>query len=106
MAASNTWETAPAKLAALKNNIHIWLCNLTISEQLSQQYYKTLSSEEHARHQRLKFDKHKKRFNASHGFLREVLARYTKSDASCLKFEMGENGKPFLVNSNPLQFNG
>ena len=63
-----------------------------------------LDEQETARAERFVFDKHRRRFIAAHGFLREVLARETKREARALSYEFGPNGKPRVIGS-ALHFN-
>jgi len=63
--------------------------------------------DEKNRAERFKFDIHRKRFIASHGFVRAVLAKYLSVKANEIEYFKGEQGKPFLSdsNQNKLQFN-
>jgi len=63
--------------------------------------------DEKNRAERFKFDIHRKRFIASHGFVRAVLAKYLSVKANEIEYFIGEQGKPFLSdsNQNKLQFN-
>ncbi len=53
-----------------------------------------LDAAETARAARFVFDKHRRRFIAAHGFLREVLARELGRQPAALDFEFGQQGKP------------
>ncbi len=53
-----------------------------------------LDAAETARAARFVFDKHRRRFIAAHGFLREVLARELSRESAALEFEFGLQGKP------------
>jgi len=91
-----------------ENEVHIWVAHLTVSPPRIKQYYPLLSTEEKERSERFVHFIHRKRFIASHGFMRTALATYLNADANTLKFKQGEKGKPFLVTDNPkdqLHFN-
>lgn len=61
---------------------------------------------EKIRAERFKFDIHRNRFIASHGFMRTVLAKYLNIKANEIEYLQGEQGKPFLSNDqDDLQFN-
>ncbi len=53
-----------------------------------------LAAAENARAARFVFDKHRRRFIAAHGFLREVLADELGRRPAALEFELGPQGKP------------
>ena len=59
-----------------------------------------LDAVESARAARFVFDKHRRRFIAAHGFLREVLARELDRQPAALDFELGAQGKPRVKNAD------
>lgn len=56
-----------------------------------------LSQEESARAARFHFDKHRKRYIVSHGYLRRILSFYTGRGEKELRFSRGPYGKPSLA---------
>jgi 4'-phosphopantetheinyl transferase len=92
-----------------KEEVHIWMADLNISESIQQHFEKSfLSNEELAKAKSFKFDQHRLQFSASHGYLRFILAQYLNCCPSLIEYEIGEYGKPSLKNpSNPdkIRFN-
>jgi len=93
----NPWLTAPAENELLNNEVHIWLFHLNITQPRIKLFYPLLSTEEKERSERLVDFKHRKRFIAAHGFMREALASYLPYDAGDLQFEKAVQGKPQLL---------
>lgn len=89
--------------------IDIWLC-LADTVQKNQDYFNSLlSAEEQARAQRFKLKVHRNRFIISHGFKRSVLAKYLTIEPASIQYQLGDKGKPSLLeggNDRPaLKFN-
>lgn len=84
--------------------VDIWRVNLDLDEQTLKEFESLLSEEELARAQRYKIDKTRRRFVASRGMLRRILARYTEEKPEDLKFQYNSNGKPELIH-NKVRFN-
>ena len=71
-------------------------------------FARTLSPDEKARAERFKFDKHRNRFIAGRGVLREMLGRYLGANPADLRFEYSSNGKPGFAatfSGNGVHFN-
>lgn len=87
--------------------IDIWLCVLPDIEHKNKKFLSQLSTEETSRAQRFKFDIHRNRFIASHGFVRSVLSNYLNIPPNEIEYLKGEQGKPYLADSHQsnLQFN-
>ena len=103
-----SWYAASNDIELEDNTIHIWLNYLNIHQARLKHVYPLLSADEKERSEKFKHFKHRKRFIASHGFMRDVLARYLNTQPQALVFKRGERGKPFLDNSDSdinLQFN-
>ena len=67
---------------------------------LLETYAQTLSPDEKARADRFRFDKHRNRFIAGRGILREILGQYLRASAEELRFGYSAKGKPeFAVES-------
>lgn len=104
----NSWQNPAQENTLQDNEVHVWVTHLTVSSPRIKQYYPLLSTEEKERSERFVHFIHRKRFIASHGFMRTVLASYLPQDAEELVFRKEPKGKPVLVTetpSNSLQFN-
>ena len=78
--------------------IHAWLACLEKSPYLIQKLATTLSSEEHKRAYRYRFEKDKIHFILSHGILRTLIGHYISKPADQLEFVREDHGKPRLRN--------
>lgn len=91
------WLAAPDGPVELDDNeIDVWLFHLNTSPHRIKHFYPLLSDEEKERSEKLIHFIHRKRFISSHGYSREVLARYLDTTADKLEFGRSEHGKPFL----------
>ena len=102
------WSSPPSVPNASSNEIHVWHIRLDVPLGQIQQLGRTLSQDEQLKAERFHFDRHRRRYIASHGSLREILSRYLGSDPSQLQFTYSPLGKPSLaskINSKKLCFN-
>jgi len=102
------WRKPDTSLTLKENTVHIWLNYLNIHEARLKHLYPLLSAEEKERSERFKFYKHRKRFIASHGFMRSVLENYIETPASEIIFSASDKGKPELdkqVHNSNIFFN-
>lgn len=63
-----------------------------------------LSSDEHARYQRLLIDEKKTEFAVTRAALRSALSQQLHCDPTCIDFTFGADGKP-KIDGNPIFFN-
>jgi 4'-phosphopantetheinyl transferase len=91
----------------MPQDVHIWGVSLVQSDESIASFRAILSPEELARADRFKFERHRRRFIVSQGYLRRILGYYLNHPPSRLKFGRTERGKPFLINpeANGLIFN-
>jgi len=88
--------------------VHLWWISLDVSEEDLQTCIALLSESEKIKADRFKFPQHQRRYQAVHGILRIILARYLNLDPIQLNFTHSDRGKPYLSHDcNPvnLQFN-
>ena len=91
------WLVAPGENLQLnENDIDIWLFHLNISPPRIKHFYPLLSDEEKERSEKFHNYIHRKRFIASHGFMRSTLSRYLDIPAEQLIIKKSNDGKPFL----------
>lgn len=64
-----------------------------------------LNPDELTRAERYHFAKHRRRFTIARAMQRLILARYSSTSASELKFTQNKHGKPMLLNTLGLHFN-
>jgi 4'-phosphopantetheinyl transferase len=90
------------------SEIHLWLIDLDIPEDLVEQLRCLLSSEELKRERRFHFQADRRRFVVSHGMLRTILGGYLSLRPRELRFCLKEHGKPYLepsANPGGISFN-
>jgi 4'-phosphopantetheinyl transferase len=88
--------------------VHVWRVELEQPEQIVQRFRNTLEPEELYRADRFHFEKDRRGFVVSRGFLRAVLGRYLSANPEALRFSYGHYGKPGLdgdYKHSPLRFN-
>jgi len=88
--------------------VHLWWISLDVSEENLQNLSSLLSESEKIKADRFKFPQHQRRYQAVHGILRIILARYLNLDPTQINFTHSDRGKPYLTDDcNPLnlQFN-
>jgi 4'-phosphopantetheinyl transferase len=78
------------------------------SLQVQDNYLSTLDQDERTRASRFHFDKHRRHFVVSRGFLRALLGRYLDTSPEAVRFAYGPHGKPMLEGEHrdsSLRFN-
>ncbi len=76
--------------------VHIWRASLEISRETQEKYAGVLTDFERARAERFIHERDRVSYIASHGFLRELLARYLDCPPERLEFSAGPHGKPAI----------
>ena len=90
------------------NQVHVWSVELDALASRLHHLRTFLSGDELEKSARFRFDRHRNRYIAAHGWMRDVLSRYLSLPPTRLQFGSGPKGKPFLTgdaNSQALQFN-
>lgn len=108
MSKSTTWRQAPASLSLQPGEAQVWRVDLEQPEQVVQQFRTTLEDDEIQRADRFHFERDRRAFAVSRGFLRQVLGRYLEIEPEALRFSYGPYGKPALNGkhkSSSLRFN-
>ncbi len=77
--------------------IHLWWACLDVGEQRRRQLALSLSARERERAARLRFDRHRNRYIAGRGIVRELLSHYLCKSPSAIRFELGPYGKPSVL---------
>lgn len=102
------WPPPPEGLRLAGSEIHVWAAPLSVGRNILEGYAATLSPDEKARAERFRFEKHRDRFIAGRGMVREILGRYLQSQPAALRFDYLMNGKPALAGkfaSGGIHFN-
>lgn len=91
------WSSRPEALPVASDEIHVWAAPLNLPSKELDAYAAALSPDEAAQAERFKFEKHRNRFAAGRGMLREILGRYLQAKPAALRFDCSRNGKPTLT---------
>src|SRR5580704_14799403 len=96
-----------SKMPLPADEVHVWLCELSVSKSALSRLGALLSPAEQSRASRFTRPTDSDRFIASHGISRVILGRYLGWESDTLRFAAGKNGKPFLSDSESswLDFN-
>lgn len=87
----------PEKFPALaEGEIHLWAMSLEVATNRLQVYQQWLAEDECQRASRFLFDKHRYRFTAGRGQVRDILSRYAGLEPGELEFSYSSLGKPSL----------
>jgi 4'-phosphopantetheinyl transferase len=87
------------------NQVHIWRANLGLSTPEIEELTSLLSTDEIARANKFRFVRHRCRFIAARGILRQLLGNYLAANPRSLVFSYSDRGKPRLAQNLSLQFN-
>ncbi len=95
------------RLTLEENTVDVWSADLDRSPYEICRLEETLPSDELGRAAKFHFARDRRRFIASRGILRDILARYVGQSASPLRFSYGRFGKPALADdcAIDLRFN-
>lgn len=108
MSKSTTWSQSPASLSLESGEVHVWRVDLEQPDDVVQQFRATLENDETSRADRFHFEKDRRAFTVSRGFLRHVIGRYLKTKPAAVRFAYGPYGKPALDGehkNSSLRFN-
>jgi len=95
------WESPPENPMLGADDVHVWAAALDIPEADAALLWQTLSADERARALRFRFDRDRRHYLASRGFLRYLLAQYLGSRPADLQFSYSSYGKPALQDGGP-----
>ena len=99
------WTNAETcDFALINNNIDIWRINISANLPLLTSFLSIINPGEIARSNKYFHTKDKNRFIISRGALRHILGKYLNRSPNSIEFGIGENKKPYLVNSD-LHYN-
>jgi 4'-phosphopantetheinyl transferase len=102
------WLRPHALPALTETSVHIWRASLEIDSETEKRLAVTLSEDERARADRFILKRDRDSFIASHGILRNLLARYSGCTPNAIEYVLGPHAKPSVAspgNSHPVCFN-
>jgi amino acid adenylation domain-containing protein len=102
LAAFNSWPIANNRLVLPRNELHIFLADLSVSAAQISKYEMLLSPDELDRATRYARTKDRNHFVARRGLLRELISRYTGTNPANLRFKYSKDGKPSLRDEQNL----
>ncbi|HET6978484.1 MAG TPA: 4'-phosphopantetheinyl transferase superfamily protein [Pyrinomonadaceae bacterium] len=105
MEKSSNWIEPPDSLTLQAGEVHVWRICLERPDNELDRFRQTLQPHEVEQAARFRFDRLRRHFVASRGFLRHVLARYLETRPEELRFAYNDYGKPSLAGEQSLQFN-
>ena len=90
------WHSSPASPALSRDEVHVWRVPLDLPPEIIAGLLPLLSAGEQARAAQILAEAARRRFVASHGALRTLLARYLDEKPERLRFRLDARGKPHL----------
>ncbi len=112
MAFDCLWDDPPIDVTLLEDEVHVWCVSLKQPASRVHSLARTLSKSEQMRAERFHFERDRRRYIVSQGFLKTILGRYLNMAPEQIGFYHGTRGKPALkeaesTNSEKgkLQFN-
>jgi 4'-phosphopantetheinyl transferase len=102
------WQPAPAALAPIPEEVHVWRVWLDRPAASVDSLAATLAADERERADRFLHADLRRRFVVGRGALRSILSRYLGRPPAAIRFEYGRQGKPALADDrglSPLGFN-
>ncbi len=86
-------------------DVHVWTARVDVSDAEASALSEVLDDDERRRADRYLRAEDRRRFVASRGTLRRLLARYVEREPAGLRFGCAEHGKPFLRDHGDVAFN-
>src|SRR5260221_1033852 len=104
----SSWPPGPEQPRLTPGAVHVWCLPLDLTVAQVEELGMCLSPDEAERAARYHFDRHRRRFIACRGQVREILAAYLSAQAGEIRFAYGPRGKPVLEGpwkDSAIQFN-
>lgn len=106
MTAETVWQPPRACRTPGPSEVHVWRMRLDVPEACLSELGQLLSADEHARAERFRFERDRRRYVAGRAFLRRLLGYCLGDEPGGLQFRYGAKGKPLTVDGAPhLRFN-
>lgn len=97
------WLTPTAFPPLPPSEVHVWKISLD-GDDRARELRTLLDDDERARADRFAFDPLRRRFTISHGAMRIILGCALGRDPAALHFDVGQFGKPWLVDAGDVTF--
>jgi len=88
---------AASRPGGVSDDVALWAVPLAVPDAIFNRLAANLADDEHARANRFRFDRDRRRFTAARGWLRALLGACVDADPAALRFEYAEKGKPSLA---------
>lgn len=95
-AAGEAWGAPPRLLRLADDVVHVWAAPLDPPAHAVRRHAALLAPDEHARADRFRFERDRRRFTVARGVLRALLGRYLGTDPRGVAFRYESHGKPAL----------
>lgn len=82
-------------------DVHVWQWDLDVCGGDFDRYWEMLSAQERERADKFRFERHRRRFVAGRGELRQLLSRYLGLSPREVALGYGSDGKPFCTTQPP-----
>jgi len=108
VSSSPSWSAPPPLLLLGSDQVHVWSAALDQPDSLVRNLWHTLAPDEQGRAERFHFRRDREHFIIARGLLRQLICRYSGTEAQRLRFCYTSYGKPFLAeesNPSPISFN-
>jgi 4'-phosphopantetheinyl transferase len=105
---SISWQAIPPHPSLSPQTLELWCIHIPDWHAVQQELYLLLSTDEQARANRFKFERHQKAFSITRGVLRLILGQYLGIKPQRLTFGYTKHGKPQIAepfDQRGLQFN-
>ncbi|HLJ10894.1 MAG TPA: 4'-phosphopantetheinyl transferase superfamily protein [Planctomycetaceae bacterium] len=102
------WASPTEQPRLARGLVHVWCLPLDLADASIEDLHATLSPDESERAARFLFDRHRRRFIACRGQVREIIAAYLNERPQHVCFRYGSAGKPALDapwNDSGITFN-
>jgi 4'-phosphopantetheinyl transferase len=103
MAFECLWDDPPTEVTLSQDEVHVWCAFLDQPGLRVQSLARSLSKSEQIRAERFHFERDRRRYIVSQGYLRMLLGRYLGIAPEHIEFRYGVRGKPALKRMGDIQ---
>ncbi len=101
------WAEIAEPIQLNRREVHVWSSSLIVDDSRFQFYESCLDEREIARANRYTIEQARRYFVVARGTLKWLLSKYTDTNPTQIRFQLGPKGKPYLHSNDEtsLQFN-